>query len=118
MNKDTLTGLQFLSPLFAGFVVLLAALYFRSRYNKAHPEGERTLAQRLRGRIIVWTVTMVGVAGSVYFTLSETNFAPSWLLTFLVAIVAFIVGESVGRWSALRRTDERTPSSTDSVGPV
>lgn len=101
------------SPLFALFAIFVAALYFRRRYNKAHPEAELTPAQGLRHKIIGLTLFGIALAIWIYVILHADRFTPSWALTLCVGFGGFLLGEWVGRRNALRQLEGDRPSSTD-----
>lgn len=115
MNKDALSGALFLAPLFVLFAIFFAAIYFRGRYNRAHPEAGRTPAQRLRGKIIGWIAFVLVLCGCAYGLLQENRFAPSWAATFFVGAVAFVLGEGLGRWNALRQLDGKSKPEEQAV---
>jgi succinate-acetate transporter protein len=114
MNKDLLIGALALSPLFGLFALFLAALHLRSRHNKAHPKAERTPAQRLRGKILGWTVYGLIMAGCAYASLQGSRPTLSWSVVFFVGLGAFVLGEAVGRRNAQRRLDGK-PDQTETV---
>jgi hypothetical protein len=111
MNRDLLMGAFALLPLFALFAIFLAALYFRSRYNMAHPEAQATPAQRLRHKIIEWTLYALAVAIGLYVIFHADRFTPSWTDTLFVGFAGFLLGEWVGQRNALRRLEGDRPPS-------
>ena len=111
MNKDVLMGALALSPLFGLFALFFGAVFFRSRYNKAHPASGRTPAQRLRARLLGWTACGLILAVEAYVLLRTGRLEPYWTTTFFVGLGGFIIGEALGRRSAVRELEGKAEQS-------